>query len=377
MKNLFLLLLSCFVAGSAFADDGFTIKGKLPVKDYDNRYIYLLKQDVAKLEPDIVIDSTLIRDGMFVFNGTVKNTDVYRISLRDEDVLQYDEFVIIEPGMIEVNYEPLSIRGTPLNDRYTTLVFDLYNQLVDQQAEKDSLSDKGLLTKQKEEEFDRNDELLKNKGLINRCQFIKENAGTPVGDHFYMVNRGFLKSEDIKELSELISDELKEKLAILDRRMDEHIAYLDSLRKNAETAIVEGKAYIDISSFTPEGDERSLSDYVGRNKVTMIDFWASWCGPCIKELPFFKSLYQEYRDRGFEIVGISLDIRKSEWITGISKHEIPWPQLSDIKHWLSPVIAAYNVKAIPYTILIDQGGIIIGKNLKGEELISAIEKALD
>lgn len=249
--------------------------------------------------------------------------------------------------------------------------------MVDQQAEKDSLSDKGLLTKQKEEEFDRNDELLKNKGLINRCQFIKENAGTPVGDHFYMVNRGFLKSEDIKELSELISDELKEKLAILDRRMDEHIAYLDSLRKNAETAIVEGKAYIDISSFTPEGDERSLSDYVGRNKVTMIVFWASWCGPCIKELPFFKSLYQEYRDRGFEIVGISLDIRKSEWITGISKHEIPWPQLSDIKHWLSPVIAAYNVKAIPYTILIDQGGIIIGKNLKGEELISAIEKALD
>ena len=125
---------------------------------------------------------------------------------------------------------------------------------------------------------------------------------------------------------------------------------------------------------TPEGKELALSSFKG--KIVLVDFWASWCGPCRKEMPVVVKAYNKYKSKGFEIYGVSLDQDKDRWIEAIQKDGITWPQVSDLKYWQSEAAKLYAVEGIPYTVLLDKTGKIIAKNLRGAELEKAIEKAL-
>ena len=137
-----------------------------------------------------------------------------------------------------------------------------------------------------------------------------------------------------------------------------------------------GAQYTDIALNTPEGKLIKVSDFVGKNKVTMIDFWASWCGPCRQEMPNVIKAYNEYKEKGFAVVGGALDNNKKAWKEAIQKLGIPWPQMSDLKGWQSAGAALYNVRSIPATILIDQKGKIIAKDLRGEELEIKLKEIL-
>ena len=128
------------------------------------------------------------------------------------------------------------------------------------------------------------------------------------------------------------------------------------------------------------GDTVSLSSF--RNKVVLIDFWASWCAPCIKEQPLLVKLYKKYKNssftvgNGFEIFGVSLDNKKKPWQSVIKKYKINWTQVSDLKFWASPVAKNYNLQELPFNLLIDGNGIIIAKNLHDDEIEKALKKIL-
>ncbi|MCW3076590.1 MAG: Alkyl hydroperoxide reductase [Bacteroidetes bacterium] len=143
---------------------------------------------------------------------------------------------------------------------------------------------------------------------------------------------------------------------------------------NKIMATTTGQEAPEILSPTPEGKELALSSLKG--KVVLIDFWASWCGPCRKEMPNVVKAYNKYKDKGFEIYGVSLDQDKDRWVEAIKKDGITWPQVSDLKYWDSEAAKIYGVQGIPYTVLLNKEGQIIAKGLRGAELEKAIENAL-
>ncbi|MFW5886784.1 MAG: redoxin family protein [Bacteroidota bacterium] len=125
---------------------------------------------------------------------------------------------------------------------------------------------------------------------------------------------------------------------------------------------------------SPEGKEIQLSSL--RGKVVLIDFWASWCGPCRRENPHVVKIYQEYKDKGFEIFGVSLDKNKEGWLKAIESDNLNWVHVSDLKQWASPVVPLYGVKGIPYTVLLDREGVVLAKGLRGNALENKLKEVL-
>jgi peroxiredoxin len=162
----------------------------------------------------------------------------------------------------------------------------------------------------------------------------------------------------------------------LDMLIDNYSASLKKLSKTAELkeqiakikATSTGNLAIDFTSRNTMGKTVSLSSFKG--KYVLVDFWASWCGPCRMENPNVVEAYKKYRSKGFEILGVSLDEEKSKdkWLQAIKKDELTWPQVSDLKGFESDAAIKYGVKAIPANFLIDPNGIIVAKNLRGEGL---------
>ena len=134
--------------------------------------------------------------------------------------------------------------------------------------------------------------------------------------------------------------------------------------------------YTDISLPGPQGQMVKVSDYVGKNKLVLIDFWASWCGPCIGELPNVVKAYELYHDKGLEIVGVSLDKDKASWVQAIAQTGQKWPQMSDLKGWDCEGAALYGIQSIPANVLINEQGEIVARDLRGDFLLKEVESRL-
>jgi peroxiredoxin len=172
------------------------------------------------------------------------------------------------------------------------------------------------------------------------------------------------------------TDDLDRVLSSLDpslRHMDEYVYMHSILERQKEVAI--GLPFKDFGLETPEGELLKISD-VHQGNVLLIDFWASWCGPCRRANPEMVELYNKYHERGLEILGVSLDQDTASWIKAIRKDGLVWNQISDVQGWNCKGSKLYGVPAIPHTVLIDREGIIRGKKLHGAELEEAIEELL-
>ncbi len=125
-----------------------------------------------------------------------------------------------------------------------------------------------------------------------------------------------------------------------------------------------------------DGKPVTLSNFYKNKKVVLIDFWASWCGPCREENPNVVAAYQKYHDKGFDIIGVSLDRTKDAWLGAIKEDKLEWTQVSELKYWNSEIVHQYGINSIPTNFLIDGNGKLIAAELRGIELDMKLKEIL-
>lgn len=145
-------------------------------------------------------------------------------------------------------------------------------------------------------------------------------------------------------------------------------------RKNIRDTLAPGKPFPDFNVKDVDGKPMAVSAYKG--KVVLVDFWATWCGPCLMELPHIQKAYDDFHDKGFEVLGVSLDENKDRLQQFVKEKKMPWPQFFDGKKWENELAVKYGVDAIPAGYLLDRDGKIIAKLQSGEDLDGEISKAL-
>ena len=134
-----------------------------------------------------------------------------------------------------------------------------------------------------------------------------------------------------------------------------------------------GQPFIDFTLMTKDSTELVLSELIPQNKLTLVDFWASWCGPCRKENPFVKAAYKQYHELGFDVVGVSVDQEEADWLEAVEEDQLPWTQVRDTEHKASE---DYLIYYIPSNFLFDQNGTMVAKSLRGEELAEKLSELL-
>ena len=182
-----------------------------------------------------------------------------------------------------------------------------------------------------------------------------------------MMNGKSLSTNKFKELFENLDEEVKN--SEIGKQLNE------TIQKATATAV--GSKAPEFSAPTPEGKQLALKDALG--KITIVDFWASWCKPCRIENPNVVKLYNEYHDKGLNIIGVSLDKngQKDKWLKAIEDDGLTWQHVSNLQYWQDPVAQLYNVRSIPATFILDENGVIIAKDLRGEALRAKVSEMLD
>ena len=256
------------------------------------------------------------------------------------------------------------IKGTPANEKWCTFhnenerlcgeSLDLYRSTQDSTLTDEVKAQKKMELEAKEKEI-----------AAFRLQFCRDNIENIAGANTLAMYHKDFDAEEVAKLVALILDCCNTK---------EVAALKEEIANKQKTAI--GQPFTDFTMKTPEGKELSVDDIAEKAKVTMIDFWASWCGPCRAEMPYVKAAYEKYHDKGFEIVGVSLDNSADAWKKAITDLELPWPQISDLKGWECEGAVLYGVKAIPATILI-QDGKIIARDLREEAVVEKLSEILE
>lgn len=367
MKKILFLSVIAVIFAACQSKTEYTITGEVADSSFEGQQVALAQMTENEMA---TVSSTTITDGKFEFKGDT-DSPVLRFITLGENESQVGSIIMLEPGKTKVVFDTdFKISGTPLNDafnEFNSKQQELNEEMMTISNEYRAAEAEGTLTEDARTELISAINDIRDNGKSLFLNFIEANINNELGQHMFLTSAGMFEVEEQKKILAMASDEFK---------ADENIKSIIA-RIEAAEAVAIGKEFIDITMMNPEGETISLSDYAGKGKYVFIDFWAAWCGPCVQEMPNVVEAYEKYKDKGLEIVGVSLDQEKDKWIAGIKDMNMTWPQMSDLKLWESEAVELYGIRGIPHTVLLDKEGKIIEKDLRGEALHDKLSELLD
>ena len=358
-----LILTAAGIMLAACQSNTYQIKGK--VEDAQGDTLFL----TTDLQQGTPRDTILVKDGQFELSGETDSTYFCMIYSKNEEALNIPLF--IEPGTIKVLLSKTPgvsrVGGTAINDEWqrmsdSTMVI---GKEINNIAEKVFANEKATQEEQQKamEQIDK----LNQRHAKVVLDFTERNIKNELGYFLLtMFPEEVIPNKDRLRLIKMMPAELRQRSAI--KEIEKQIG---NASKTEEGAVIE-----DFTMPSIEGAPMSIMSEVRKNKITVLDFWASWCGPCRQETPLMVEIYKKYKDKGLGFVGISLDEDGDAWKQATDQLGIVWPQMSDLKGWENAAAQMFNITSIPHTIVVDQKGKILRRGLRGEELKQFVEDQL-
>lgn len=344
MKKMFLLAAAVVALGGCSSDK------------------YVVEGDIAGLDGTLylfdgekVVDSAVVADGRFRFEGRAGKGGLrYLLDSREGLPQAFAVQLYLEPGTISVaadaeNPNLRHVTGTPANDAcdaYTSSYIALIGEYDDPAT------------------TDERREAIRGEYERLTRRTLGENRDNYFGVMLLAQNSYDLSGQEILDEIALFSDRMRQTRELSD---------LEAMaRQKLKTDV--GQPYIDIGQPDAEGNAVSLKSVIGNpaNKYVLVDFWASWCGPCMNEVPHLKKTYDAFHGKGFEIYAVSLDNNRERWLGAVEEHGMGWIHVSDLGAFDNRAARDYGVRSIPSNFLLDAEGRIIAKDLRGEALYDEI-----
>ncbi|TYR31197.1 AhpC/TSA family protein [Sphingobacterium phlebotomi] len=368
MKNRLYILFFLLSIGQAFGQTTFTISGYgKKLQEGDTLYLSYVEKG------NHILESTIAVNQRFSFTGVVKHptkANIYRnenpevVGFITESVSVY-----LEPGDVKITSPDTltgaEISGTPLNDTLQLL----HSQLATVWKRMKSIKDPDLF-----DETEKKDTALlqHNKRELDKAYYEGADVQLAFANQY---PNSYVSLDILHELSRINTyifkvEKVYNKLAESLKNTEKGKIISERIKKKSQ--VMAGMKAIDFSMENKDGRIIRLSEFEG--KYVLLDFWASWSGPCREEHANLINAYQHYRDRGFTILSVSIDTDKNKWKEAIEKDGITWTQVSDLKGHKGDVYLKYGITSIPANFLIDPDGVVIAKDLKGEFLNRELEK---
>lgn len=338
---------------------------------YKGTKVYLVEEEEIN-GASKVIDSCDVKDNRYTF--VVKNVTVprmYFVKSGDSECLSPITPVWVERGKVRVKansnfFLNCDVRGTVNNE-----IFSAYNAVirhivdsVKRSANIDVMLNRNQTQEARERDFKARTNFHNTRSLELQEELVRRYSDQAIAPFMiFWEMKANVSLEKLKQLRALVDPSLIEHPYT--KQLDEFIRLADF------------KVGSDMPDFKlPDKDGKDFVFSTLRGKYVLVDFWASWCGPCMREMPNVVKLYKECKGKNFEIVGISLDQKRDAWLNAVEKNKMKWIQVSDLKSWATLPVKLCNISAVPYTVLVDPEGKVIALDLRGEELIKKVKEVL-
>ena len=359
MQRVFALLALMIVAVPSMAQVKYNVSGTYAA---NGKTVYLLDQLTEK-----AVDSTVVADGKFSFTGTAAQDALLAVQAKKKNWMTQ---FFNDGTPVVININDSTLKGSQLNERLTKLALEMdlprrkMNQKIANMTEEDFMAHQDKLV----DEI--NNVITAELAFANKVFKEERNSLIPVAFcGYYFLDQG------VEAYDELVKEEVVFAAhPYLKYTRDEVEAALKP-KDSPKTAFI-GQQYTDLEMADPDGKMHKISELVGEGKYVLVDFWASWCGPCKAEMPNVLEAYNKYHAKGFEVIGVSFDEKKDAWVKAVGQLKMPWLQISDLKGFNCAAAPIYKIDAIPDNILIDPQGRIVDRALRGKTLHTRLEQLL-
>jgi len=371
-KLVFVAIVSTtFLFSCNEKNSGYTINGTIEsIEDGEKVYIEIPNEEGMPS----AIDTAIVENGKFKFIGKAEQIEMAYLQIGS---LQGKIRFILENATINITAYKDSLDVSKVEGSYQTDELTKFNkgfEVVQNKAQQYQMDNMQAYQKAAEEDDTETINRIREEFSVIQDQtndymksYASENPKSYVSLLLLQQLVGDLDGfENVKTSFEALSEELKST-----KKGKELQEKIESL-----LAVAIGQVAPDFSAPNPEGQMVSLKESLG--KVTLIDFWASWCGPCRMENPNVVAMYNEFHEKGLNIIGVSLDRegQKDKWLEAIETDKLTWTHVSNLKFWQDPIAVQYGIQSIPATLLLDADGKIIAKNLRGNELREKVAELL-